>query len=89
MLRRRVVVHGGVQGVGFRYSARREADRLGVAGWIRNRSDGAVEAEVEGEASAVQAMLDWLAAGPPGARVEGTEMAEVDPIGDHGFRITG
>jgi acylphosphatase len=89
MLRRRVVVHGGVQGIGFRYSARREADRLGVAGWIRNRSDGAVEAEVEGDAGAVQAMLDWLAAGPPGARVEGTETAEVDPIGDHVFRITG
>jgi acylphosphatase len=89
MLRRRVVVHGGVQGIGFRYSARREADRLGVAGWIRNRSDGAVEAEVEGDAGAVQAMLDWLAAGPPGARVEGTETAGVDPIGDHGFRITG
>jgi len=89
MLRRRVVVHGDVQGVGFRYSARLEADRTGVAGWIRNRPDGAVEAEIEGDEASVQAMLDWLATGPPGARVTGIETTEVEPAGDRGFRVTG
>lgn len=87
MIRRRVVVHGGVQGVGFRYSARREADRLGIAGWVRNRADGAVEAELEGDEASVQAMLDWLAEGPPGAVVRSTEVAEAAPTGERGFRI--
>ena len=62
-------MHGGVQGVGFRYTARLQADRFGVAGWVRNRADGTVEAEVEGDEASVQAMLDWLAEGPPGAAV--------------------
>ena len=48
---------------------------------------GAVEAEVEGDAASVQAMLDWLAEGPPGALVQGTEVAEVEPAGERGFRI--
>lgn len=80
-------MHGGVQGVGFRYSARLEADRLGVAGWVRNRADGTVEAEVEGDEASVQAMLDWLARGPRGAAVQRTEVAEVEPTGEQGFRI--
>jgi acylphosphatase len=87
VIRRRVIVHGGVQGVGFRYSARMQAERLGVAGWVRNRADGTVEAEVEGDAASVQAMLAWLAEGPPGALVQGTEVAEVEPAGERGFRI--
>ncbi|WP_159601838.1 acylphosphatase [Agromyces humi] len=89
MLRRRVEVHGAVQGVGFRYSARLEAERRGVAGWIRNRPDGAVEAEIEGDEASVQAMLDWLANGPRGARVERIEVAESEPLGEPGFRVTG
>lgn len=80
-------MRGGVQGVGFRYSARMQAERLGVAGWVRNRADGTVEAEVEGDAASVQAMLDWLAQGPRGALVQGTEVAEVEPTGEQGFRI--
>jgi acylphosphatase len=87
VIRRRVIVHGGVLGVGFRYSARMQAERLGVAGWVRNRADGTVEAEVEGDAASVQAMLAWLAEGPPGALVQGTEVAEVEPAGERGFRI--
>ena len=80
-------MHGEVQGVGFRYSARREADRIGVAGWVRNRADGSVEAEVEGDEASVRAMLDWLAEGPPGAIVRRTEVSEVDPTGERGFRV--
>ena len=80
-------MHGGVQGVGFRYSARLQADRLGVAGWVRNQADGTVEAEVEGDEASVQAMLDWLAEGPPGAAVRTIDVSEVELRGERGFRI--
>ena len=88
-MRRRVIVHGFVQGVGYRYTARHEAMRLGVSGWIRNRADGTVEAEIEGDEASVTAMLDWLATGPPGAVVRSTEASEVEPTGDRTFRVTG
>jgi acylphosphatase len=89
MIRRRAIVHGMVQGVGFRYSAQREADRLGVSGWVRNRADGTVEAEVEGDERDVAAMLDWLASGPSGADVRDLDVEERSPAGERGFRITG
>ena len=89
MIRQRVIVHGRVQAVGFRYSARIEAQRLGVAGWIRNRSDGAVEAEIEGDASSVDAMLAWFDEGPPGADVTSISTADLAPTGERGFRVTG
>ncbi|MFD4421041.1 acylphosphatase [Agromyces sp. NPDC058484] len=88
MIRRHVVVHGVVQGVGYRYSARLEAGRLGVSGWVRNRADGGVEAEVEGDEASVDAMLEWLAAGPPGAVVRGTDVSGREPTGERGFRVT-
>ncbi|HET8779472.1 MAG TPA: acylphosphatase [Agromyces sp.] len=88
MIRRQVVVHGVVQGVGFRYSAQLEADRLGISGWVRNRRDGAVEAEIEGDEASVDAMLEWLASGPPGAVVQRTEVADLEPVGERGFRVT-
>lgn len=65
-----LVVHGRVQGVFFRDSMRREAQRLGVSGWVRNRHDGTVEAMVQGETSAVEAMTHWARRGPEHARVE-------------------
>ncbi|MEV7528985.1 acylphosphatase [Agrococcus sediminis] len=86
-IRRRFVVHGSVQGVGFRMATAHEARRLGVAGGVRNRVDGAVEAEVEGTADAVRAMGAWLAQGPPSARVDRVDAAEAEPRGDEGFRI--
>jgi acylphosphatase len=89
MIRRHVLVHGIVQGVGFRFSALREAERLGIAGWARNRPDGTVEAEIEGDEASVAAMLDWLAVGPPGAVVERTDVAERVPDGMPGFHING
>jgi acylphosphatase len=88
MIRRRVVVHGFVQGVGFRYTARLEAARLGVAGWVRNRADGTVEAEIEGDEASVTAMLDWFAAGPRGAIVERTEVSDLEPTGEREFLVT-
>lgn len=89
MIRQRVIVHGRVQAVGFRFSARVEAQRLGVSGWIKNRSDGAVEAEIEGEPTAVDAMLSWLDEGPPGADVTTMSTADLSPTGERGFRVIG
>lgn len=86
-IRKRAVVTGMVQGVGYRWSAREEARRLGVAGWARNRSDGSVEVEVEGDAASVDRMLDWLRAGPPGSAVEKVRVSDAVPDGDDAFRI--
>ncbi len=70
MERRRVVITGQVQGVGFRAWAVGQALTLGVRGWIRNRADGAVEAEMAGDPDAVARLHDLLAQGPHHARVE-------------------
>ena len=85
--RRRVVVHGNVQGVFFRDSCRREASGRGVAGWVTNRSDGAVEAVFEGDADAVSAMVDWCSRGPRGADVESVEDTAEEPEGLSGFDV--
>jgi acylphosphatase len=65
-----------VQGVGFRYSLRREAERSGVCGWVRNRGDGSIEALLQGEAQAVARLVAWARRGPPAARVD--ELKETD-----------
>ncbi len=82
-----VVVRGRVQGVGFRYATIDLARRAGVAGYVRNRSDGAVEAEVEGDDDGLDAMLEFLRAGPPGARVTGVEVIDVAPRGETAFEV--
>ncbi|WP_018078924.1 acylphosphatase [Thiobacillus denitrificans] len=69
-------IHGRVQGVGFRESMRIEAERLGVAGWVRNAPDRSVEAVVQGSAAAVDALIQWAHSGPPLARVERIERSE-------------
>lgn len=86
-IRRRVVVHGRVQGVFFRDSTREQASAHGVAGWVTNRPDGAVEAALEGPAEAVQAVLEFLQAGPPHARVQDLEVHEEPPEGLSGFSV--
>lgn len=88
MVRRRVVVHGRVQGVFFRDTTQRMAQSRGVAGWVRNRSDGTVEAAFEGDPEAVESMLRFCHAGPAGAEVERVEIGEEEPAGERGFRIT-
>ena len=85
--RRRVVVHGDVQGVFFRDSTRKEADRRGVAGWVTNRPDGAVEAVFEGDPEAVSAMVDFARSGPSRADVERVEESTEEPEGLDGFRV--
>ncbi len=74
----RLVIHGRVQGVYFRDSMRREAQRLGVSGWVRNRSDGSVEAAVQGEAADVDAIVRWAHRGPESAHVERVEIGQDD-----------
>jgi acylphosphatase len=85
--RRRVVVRGYVQGVFFRDTTRREAQRNRVSGWVRNRSDGAVEAVFEGEPEAVEALVRFARSGPRGAQVERVEVSEEEPEGLEGFEI--
>ncbi|GIG25103.1 acylphosphatase [Cellulomonas denverensis] len=87
MRRWRVIVEGRVQGVGFRWSAAREAERLGLSGWVANRDDGTVEAVIEGDEPAGRAMLDWLRHGPRGAHVDRTTVAEEQPEGLQGFGV--
>jgi acylphosphatase len=86
-VRRRVVVHGDVQGVFFRDSCRREAESRGLAGWVTNRRDGAVEAVFEGDPGAVEAMVDWCGHGPRGADVASVDTSTEDPEGLIGFEI--
>ena len=84
---RRVVVHGSVQGVFFRDSTRRKAQSRGVAGWVRNCSDGTVEARFEGEPDAVEALVDHAREGPRGAQVERVDVEDVEPEGLQGFEV--
>jgi acylphosphatase len=86
-MRRRVIVRGRVQGVFFRDSTRRVAERAGVAGWVRNRSDGAVEAVLEGDDAAVNRMLEFIERGPGRAEVDNVEWSEEEPEGLQGFEI--
>lgn len=72
----RVVVSGRVQGVYFRATCAREAEDAGVSGWVRNRSDGRVEAVFEGRSDAVARMVAWMRHGPPDARVDTVEETE-------------
>ena len=82
-----VVVRGTVQGVGYRFATRAQARRMGVAGWVRNRRDGSVEAALEGDADAVDALLAWMGRGPEGAAVDSVETSPGDLTGAQGFEI--
>ncbi len=74
-----VTIYGIVQGVWFRATTREQAQRLGVNGWVRNTPDGAVEAHMQGDDVAVDALLAWCRQGPPGARVEQVAADVVEP----------
>ena len=78
MVTRHLQISGRVQGVGFRYSMQREAARLGLTGWVRNRRDGSVEALLQGEDAAVAALTEWARRGPAGAHVAEVRAAGAD-----------
>ncbi|WP_426754115.1 acylphosphatase [Myxococcus sp. Y35] len=75
-------IEGKVQGVFFRESARVEATRLGLTGWVRNRPDGAVEAVVEGEPAVLEDFIRWCHRGPPQARVSGVQRTDGEATGE-------
>jgi acylphosphatase len=87
VVRRRVQLTGRVQGVWFRESCREVADRLAVAGSVRNRADGSVEVIAEGPPQEVQALVAWCRQGPRAAEVTGVEVTEERPEGLVGFRV--
>ena len=86
-MRKRVVAHGRVQGVFFRDSTRERAEAAGVAGWVTNRPDGAVEAVFEGDAGAVDRLVAWMEHGPRSAEVSEIEVNEEEPEGLRGFDV--
>lgn len=86
-MRRRVVVHGHVQGVFFRETTRRLAQEHGVAGWVRNTWEGTVEAVFEGPPEGVERLVDFVHRGPAGASVERVEVFEEDDEGLAGFSV--
>jgi acylphosphatase len=87
-VRRRVIASGRVQGVFFRESTRREAERVGVAGWVRNDADGTVSAVFEGEAGAVDRLAAFVRAGPGHAEVDRVEVVDEEPEGLQGFSVS-
>jgi acylphosphatase len=87
VIRRRVVAHGRVQGVFFRDSTQREAEEAGVAGWVTNRSDGAVEAVFEGDDAAVERMVEFARGGPGHADVADLEVHDEEPEGLSSFEV--
>jgi acylphosphatase len=85
--RARVRVRGRVQGVFFRVETRDRARSLGLAGWVRNRPDGTVEAVFEGESERVQSMVGWCGRGPSGASVDGVDVEWEEPAGERKFTV--
>jgi acylphosphatase len=87
LVRVRVEVEGRVQGVWFRESTRRAAEEIGVSGWVRNRSDGSVEAVFEGDERDVAQAVEWARLGPPRALVTSLREFAEQPEGLGGFEV--
>jgi acylphosphatase len=81
----RLRIEGFVQAVGYRNFAIDEARRLGLDGWIRNRSDGSVEALASGNTKTVEAFVTICMRGPPGARITNVDLHQAEPPAEHGF----
>jgi acylphosphatase len=89
MIARRLVIRGSVQGVGYRYAMVEAARALDVAGWVRNRRDGTVEAFAQGDAAAIEAIIAWCRRGPPAARVTDVETLAIEAdtgVGEFTYR---
>lgn len=82
-----VIVRGKVQGVFFRASTQETAEGLGLAGWVRNRPDGNVEIQAEGDRARLEKLVAWCHDGPPSAKVEGVEVEWIPPDGLRSFEV--
>lgn len=88
MISQKLRIRGRVQGVGYRDALRQEASLRAIAGWVRNRSDGSVEALVQGSSESVAELIAWARRGPPAARVEGIEIHSAESEPAHaGFEV--
>lgn len=83
----RILVEGNVQGVGFRYYTRNQANSLGVAGWVKNQADGSVLIVAEGKTEQLEVFIAWCHEGPRNARVHNITIEETTPKGYKGFDI--
>jgi acylphosphatase len=88
IIRARVFVSGIVQGVGYRYSTLQQAQALKLNGWVRNLSDGRVEAVFEGDRAKVEQMIQWCSQGPSAAVVKDVSVAREKPEGLQGFKVS-
>lgn len=82
-----IKVIGQVQGVFFRASAKKEADQLGISGFITNEPDGSVTVQAEGSNSAISQFLDWCRVGSPSAKVRDLRMKEIPVKHDKSFEV--
>ena len=83
-----VIISGRVQGVWFRATTKQKAEQLGLTGWVRNTSDGCVEAVFEGDEKIVKEMVEWCHHGPPLSEVENVQVKNQEPTnGFDGFSI--
>jgi acylphosphatase len=87
MVRQRVIVHGWVQGVGFRYAVARAARSRGLGGWVKNQPDGTVEAVFEGESVDVDSLVALCRDGPRGSEVDRVDVTPEPPEGLGGFEV--
>ena len=87
MIRRRLLISGRVQGIGYRWSCRRVAESAGVSGWCRNLSDGRVEVALEGDPEAVERVVSWCRRGPSRAEVTDVDVRDEPPQGETDFRL--
>lgn len=83
----KLIIHGRVQGVAYRAHTRRKALSLGLSGFVENRPDGSVYAELEGPAETVEEMIRWCRQGPPLAEVSSVEVREGQPERHQGFEV--
>lgn len=84
---RHVFARGRVQGVAYRWSAAAHARQLNLSGWVRNLTDGRVEAWLEGPSADVEAMVQWMGHGPPAAQVDELTVLDAEPMGEQDFEI--
>ena len=83
----RLIIHGHVQGVGFRSACNRRAFDLGLTGWVRNLQDGSVEVQAEGSQLALAELRAWCEQGPPGAQVRQVRPSQIPATGDDWFEV--